>query len=375
MKGGKFVPDVDAVPRKFGLLSQLKLVVSGSLDSDERCAKRSKRLSGKEETTKGTIRNFRTSSRIRKQDMEPEKAVLVVEPDSKYFDNDAKFVPDVDAWQPVVLGSLGSDKRCAKRNKRLSGEEKTTKGKRKKVEKFKTSSQITEQDVNSVNDFIHQNKVHGEYYNDNGKSLVNCKALFGLLHPSGWLQGDIVNKMLHLLRQSKLLPNVIHTWTYFETYILDMLRGKKVRALNKIRCGETKTSDGASLPPWAEVSKVYGVLNLNKNHWVALAIEIANKKITIYDSLRPASPCRSDNVPEEIQLLCAYLEKSTGGDWKCVYFEEIHRQTDGNSCGVFAIKFIEHMVRNVCLKQIDQNKIPRFRCEMAMQLFLQQLMW
>ncbi|MCL7044637.1 hypothetical protein MKW94_004645 [Papaver nudicaule] len=246
---------------------------------------------------------------------------------------------------------------------------------RKYVKTMITDPRITEDNVNGLSHFFDQSKVHGEYYNDNGKSLVNCKALFGLLHPSGWLQGDIVNKMLHLLRQSKLLPNVIHTWTYFETYILDMLRGKKVRALNKIRCGETKTSDGANLPPWAEVSKVYGVLNLNKNHWVALAIEIANKKITIYDSLRPASPCRSDNVPEEIQLLCAYLEKSTGGDWKCVYFEEIHRQTDGNSCGVFAIKFIEHMVRNVCLKQIDQNKIPRFRCEMAMQLFLQQLMW
>ncbi|MCL7043089.1 hypothetical protein MKW94_010194, partial [Papaver nudicaule] len=68
---GNFVPDVDeSVPKKVRLLKELDLVELGPSKSDERCAKKPKRLSkGKaSKDKKDFFKNFRTNLQITKQD-------------------------------------------------------------------------------------------------------------------------------------------------------------------------------------------------------------------------------------------------------------------------------------------------------------------
>ncbi|RZC55893.1 hypothetical protein C5167_014743 [Papaver somniferum] len=54
-----------------------------------------------------------------------------------------------------------------------------------------------EEDINDLICFLDQSKIHGELYNDNGMSLVNCGDLSRLLDPSGWL-GDEISQLHHL---------------------------------------------------------------------------------------------------------------------------------------------------------------------------------
>ncbi|KAI3948310.1 hypothetical protein MKW92_042820 [Papaver armeniacum] len=54
-----------------------------------------------------------------------------------------------------------------------------------------------EEDINDLFCFLDKSKIHGELYNDNGMSLVNCGDLSRLLDPSGWL-GDEVSQLHHL---------------------------------------------------------------------------------------------------------------------------------------------------------------------------------
>ncbi|XP_026426292.1 uncharacterized protein LOC113322429 [Papaver somniferum] len=43
-----------------------------------------------------------------------------------------------------------------------------------------------------------------------------------------------------------------------------------------------------------------------------------------------------------------------------------------NSCGVFAFKFIEHMVRKIPVCEVEPAFATRYRCELAVQLFKKQ---
>ncbi|KAI3944628.1 hypothetical protein MKW98_021086 [Papaver atlanticum] len=84
---------------------------------------------------------------------------------------------------------------------------------RKKVESkesvimINVKTQITdwqnEKDRNDLFCSLDQSKIHGELYNDNGRSLVNCGDLSRLLDPSGWLGDEVINKTLYLLHKSK----------------------------------------------------------------------------------------------------------------------------------------------------------------------------
>ncbi|KAI3919451.1 hypothetical protein MKW98_030162 [Papaver atlanticum] len=230
------------------------------------------------------------------------------------------------------------------------------------------------EDINDLFCFLDQSKIHGELYNDNGMSLVNCGDLSRLLDPSGWLGDEVINKTLYLLRKSKYFTGANYTWTYFETYMLKILENKNDKVMERIRLGISPKHDGAHLLPWDEVSIVYGVLNVEKTHWVALTIQMTERRITIYDSKIPPRNGKSANIYEEIEILHKYLRGVTGsGEWHCIFYKDLPQQTDGSSCGVFAIKFIEHMIRDISFQKIEQSKTPRFRCEIALQLFKKQL--
>ncbi|KAI3885507.1 hypothetical protein MKX03_035872, partial [Papaver bracteatum] len=101
--------------------------------------------------------------------------------------------------------------------------------------------------------------------------------------------------------------------------------------MERIRLGISPKHDDARPLPWDAVSIVYGVLHVEKTHWVALTIEMADRRITIYDSKIPPRTGKNTNIYEEIEILREYLRGVTGsGKWHCTFYSKnLPQQTDG----------------------------------------------
>ncbi|XP_026407326.1 sentrin-specific protease 1-like isoform X4 [Papaver somniferum] len=280
-------------------------------------------------------------------------------------DDDVKIIPKAAKVKREIIPSRY-------RRPPFTNDGRNQKKPRKKVESKESvirnnmKTQITDwqnkEDINDLFCFLDQSKIHGEFYNDNGMSLVNCEDLSRLLDPSGWLGDEVINKTLYLLRKSKYFTGANHTWTYFDTYMLKILENKNDKVMERIRLGISPKHDDARPLPWDAVSTVYGVLNVKKTHWVALTIKMAERRITIYDSKIPPRTGKNTNIYEEIEILREYLRGVMGsGEWHCIFYSKnLPQQTDGSSCGVFAIKFIEHMIRDISFQKIEQSKTPQF---------------
>lgn len=121
--------------------------------------------------------------------------------------------------------------------------------------------------------------------------------------------------------------------------------------------------------PWQTVSMVYGVVHLvDKYHWVAISINIGDQKILMYDSMRPKRNVSKDGVHEEIRRIANYLDKNWHeGEWRVEFVNDFPQQPDRHSCGVYALKFIEHLIGGTDYKLVDKNKIILYRQEMVVQ--------
>ncbi|KAI3847545.1 hypothetical protein MKW98_016142, partial [Papaver atlanticum] len=70
------------------------------------------------------------------------------------------------------------------------------------------------------------------------------------------------------------------------------------------------------LPSWDKVDVVYGVVCVKKNHWVVVTIQVKEKIITIYDSMKPDRTTRSARIHTEVGQIQRYLEKECKrGTW------------------------------------------------------------
>ncbi|KAI3946244.1 hypothetical protein MKW92_015390, partial [Papaver armeniacum] len=81
---------------------------------------------------------------------------------------------------------------------------------------------------------------------------------------------------------------------------------------------------------WETVSMVYGVVHLvDKQHWVAISIDIGEQIILIYDSIRPKRSVGNDGVHIEIRKIADYLEDNWyDGSWRVEFVEDCPQQPD-----------------------------------------------
>ncbi|KAI3834494.1 hypothetical protein MKW92_011367, partial [Papaver armeniacum] len=68
---------------------------------------------------------------------------------------------------------------------------------------------------------------------------------------------------------------------------------------------------------------------IEKVHWVAVSIQVKEKTIIIYDSLRPNRNNRSSKIHTEVGQIRDYLEKAYNrGTWCCRYDLKTPKQND-----------------------------------------------
>ncbi|KAI3958703.1 hypothetical protein MKW98_030368, partial [Papaver atlanticum] len=115
---------------------------------------------------------------------------------------------------------------------------------------------------------------------------------------------------------------------------------------------------------------LYGVVHIvKKTHWVAVHIDLEHQNIYIYDSMRPPRSSRSDGVYPEITHIGEYFWNYIETDWYAKFVEDCPQQPDITSCGVYSLKFVEHLIRGFDLKAIDESQILRYRREIAVQIY------
>ncbi|KAI3953578.1 hypothetical protein MKW92_053386 [Papaver armeniacum] len=219
-------------------------------------------------------------------------------------------------------------------------------------------------------------KEHGDNYNGDGASLLSCFEYKLLLCSTGWLCSNIIDSALVLLHKSYPSNKSTGTWSYFETHLLQHCANGDFSQVDRLRlglAGRRGLPPSEHLPSWDKVDVVYGVICIQKVHWVAVSIQVKEKTIIIYDSLRPNRNNRSSKIHTEVGQIRDYLEKAYNrGPWWCRYDLKTPLQNDTSSCGVFSFKFIEHMVRKIHVCQVQPAFATRYRCELAVQLFKKQ---
>ncbi|RZC59027.1 hypothetical protein C5167_006330 [Papaver somniferum] len=236
---------------------------------------------------------------------------------------------------------------------------------------------ITKQDIDDVNRFINLGiKEHGDNYNGDGTSLLSCSEYKLLLRSTGWLCGNIIDSALVLLHKSYPSNKSTGTWSYFESNLPQHFANGNFAQVDRFRlglAGRRGSPPSEHLPSWDKVYVVYGVVCIENIHWVAVSIQVKEKIIIIYDSLRPNRNNHSSKIHPEVGQIRDYLEKAYNrGPWWCRYDLKTPKQNDYNSCGVFDFNFIEHMVRKIPVCEVEPAFATRYRCELAVQLFKKQ---
>lgn len=131
---------------------------------------------------------------------------------------------------------------------------------------------------------------------------------------------------------------------------------------------------------YVEVDHLYGCLFVNKNHWVALDINLPQKKIYVYDSISSLCTdkeildhcmCLRQMIPALLSVLIpAHIRKKTYAklDVKRVT-KNVPQNEDPGDCGVYAIKYIECLALKKSFAGICDQNIQALRVKLAAELF------
>ncbi|XP_057810722.1 uncharacterized protein LOC131025122 [Salvia miltiorrhiza] len=115
---------------------------------------------------------------------------------------------------------------------------------------------------------------------------------------------------------------------------------------------------------WLAATNVYGVANINKNHWVLFDVSLEEQLITVYNSLEQSwvyVEAHFDHMRKNIPTVCAMagIGYSRAGSklpmedcWRVVKFPKPPRQVNMSDCGVMVMKYMECLAFNVPIQRI-----------------------
>ena len=116
-----------------------------------------------------------------------------------------------------------------------------------------------------------------------------------------------------------------------------------------------------------------GIVNLNDVHWVSFVIDFPNKRILIGDSLHEW-PFESGNYVNFLSVLNWWIKQTADVlGLECTEFGcgalEVNRQTDANSCGIFAYNSLHHFIQPHHAPLLQAHSIAGTRIRLALEIF------
>lgn len=105
-------------------------------------------------------------------------------------------------------------------------------------------------------------------------------------------------------------------------------------------------------------------------HWTLATIDLANRRLTYYDSLRGQDKTCLMNLA--LWVMDEFADKGGPADakpgiWPRLFPQNTPRQNNGCDCGVFALKFADYLSRGIA-PAFSQRNIPYFRRKMNAQI-------
>ena len=200
----------------------------------------------------------------------------------------------------------------------------------KKNDNKKGSSEMVEKNVIVIDDEPDESaSVQGKT-----KMLKDLDSL----NPRKWVKDLVIDEYFKILYKEYMnkpgTKQKIHFYdTGFYTYLTDQEKGYNFKAVSK------KFKN-----PFI-FDKVFIPINSGRNHWLLAVIDIRNKIISVYDSMMSRSRCEKvfDNLTKWLKDHAPIQFEGSIDSWKqeCA---NIPQQTNGFDCGVFTMKFADHVL-------------------------------
>lgn len=124
--------------------------------------------------------------------------------------------------------------------------------------------------------------------------------------------------------------------------------------------------------PWKSCSRLFGVGNVNENHWILFSVSFPNQEIIAYDSLGLphymisaylSNLCK--NIPKMILQQNLIKEMSFlepfSMEWPVKVSSDTPELENLSDCGIVVIKVLECLVRGIDLKHISPERSDIYR--------------
>ncbi|KAL8549978.1 hypothetical protein ACS0TY_008705 [Phlomoides rotata] len=110
-----------------------------------------------------------------------------------------------------------------------------------------------------------------------------------------------------------------------------------------------------------------------KSHWIALRVDIQERKIEVYNSMGRVINCEKISVFENIlpKLICAQLDENYGLQSLSSESISCPQQLNGFDCGMFIVKFIEFLLAGKDASLIHPDYMREWRKKLATDIFSQ----
>lgn len=174
---------------------------------------------------------------------------------------------------------------------------------------------------------------------------------FQTLQPREWLNDEIVNGMMHLIRER--LPPGENNTLLFPTHLMQFLTGgahldydyEAVRNYGRRQCSGGKRV--------LDYERIIIPINLPGAHWLFAVVYTGRKEIRVFDSLR--NQALADKYGEAILKYLGDEHRLRGGPdappdahtWNQVMDESFPEQPNGYDCGIFAIFGMDCVALNI----------------------------
>ncbi|CAL9019268.1 unnamed protein product, partial [Prunus brigantina] len=139
---------------------------------------------------------------------------------------------------------------------------------------------------------------------------------------------------------------------------------------------------------WTKVCKVYLPYNVRQSHWVAVEIDFVRHTTTVYDSytvftsntmlVRQMEPI-TQTLAKVLYDMRFYekseveavkrkgIDMSTFNPFTICRIFDVPQQSDGTSCGIMTVKFIEYLSAGIPFNTIDPAKFGYYRLKLAIE--------
>ena len=184
------------------------------------------------------------------------------------------------------------------------------------------------------------------------------------LKDGGWLNDEIINYYVELLKESNPSDDHHHSYYFYQTYFYAKLRGSDGNF-----CYENVQRWNKDVNVFC-FKKIFVPLHVHGDHWALAVIDMANKTICYIDSLKS-----NDDTFRGLEILNMWLYREAQRVGVSESFDnfnlvslECPQQDNCSDCGIFLLTFMHLMHLNEDINLMEQSLANFMRRKVALSL-------